>query len=173
MSSVMVYLKIDLSPNTNQAVSTLYNRTSARPSSLEHPVTCCCVCSAPNDLEQRRLAVAAPEKPLVASFQPVTNKDCRANNRRMAFRRVSSTNEYTAPQNTHAESLKTQNYSRRVVPRVLGSAPTQIFLAGEAAAGVEKIVTERRWDEQVVDLQLLGETSLVGRSKDRAPATRA
>ena len=75
---------------------------------IEHPMTSCCVCGAPNDLEQRHRAVAAPEKPPEASFQPVTNnKDYQANNRRTAFRRVSSTNEYIVPHNAHAESLET------------------------------------------------------------------
>ena len=49
----------------------------------------------------------------------------------------------------------------------------KFFLAGEPAADAAKLVTERSWDEQVADLQQLGETSLVGRSKHRAPATRA
>ena len=67
--SVMVYLERDVSLNTNQAAPTVYNRTSDRPSSPENSMISCCVCGAPNDLEQGRRAVAAPEKPQAVSFQ--------------------------------------------------------------------------------------------------------
>ena len=83
MLSVMVYLERDVSPNTNQATPTVYNRTAVRPSSPDHAITSCCVCGAPNGLEKGLRSVAAPEKPPAAapekppaaSFQPVTNKD--------------------------------------------------------------------------------------------------
>ena len=89
----------DISPNINQAATTAHNRTSACPFSPDHPMTSCGVSGAPNDLEQRRRVVAVPEKPPAASIQPVTNENCRANNRSVAFRRVFGTKEYTAPHN--------------------------------------------------------------------------
>ena len=105
--SVMVYLERDVSLNTNQAAPKVYNRIAARPSSPEPTTTSCCVRGAPNHLGQSPRAVAAPEKPPAASFQPTPDKDSRANKRRTAFRRVSSTHEYTASHNTHAESRET------------------------------------------------------------------
>ena len=95
MSSVLVYLERSMSPSTNQEARTVYNRTSVRPSSPRRPMTSCCVSGAPNDLEQKHREVAVPE-------------DCRAKNRRTAFRRVLSTNEYTASHNTQDESLESR-----------------------------------------------------------------
>ena len=71
-------------------------------------LTSCCVSGAPIDLDQRRRAVAVPEKPPAPSFPPMPTEDCQANKRCTAFRRVSRTNDYTAPHNTQGERLETK-----------------------------------------------------------------
>ena len=116
--------------------------------------------SAPNDLERRRRAVAVPEKPPAPSFQPVTNEDCRGNNQRSAFRRVSSTNEYTTRKTRKRKASTCTTNRDDLLPGVLGSAPTQFFRAKEPAVGLEFFLVKRSWGEKVVDLQF-GETSLV------------
>ena len=112
VGDVLDGIPIDVSPNTNQAAPTVYNRTAARPSSPEHPITSCRVCGAPNDLGQKGRSVAAPKKAPPASSQPVTTRTVGPKTDAPRFRRVSSTNEYTAPHNTHAESLESRKQAR-------------------------------------------------------------
>ena len=54
----------------------------------------------------------------------------------------------------------------------LGRLATQFQAGGRSPVGAEKILAERSRDEQVADLQHLGETSLVCRSKYHPPAAR-
>ena len=64
-------------------------------------------------------------RPSSPDFQPVTNKDCRTNNRRTAFRRVSSTK---STQHLTTRTLKASNHGgERGVPSPwdLGRLPTQ------------------------------------------------
>ena len=90
-------------------------------------MTSCRYCGVPNDLKQRRRSVAVPEKAPSSSCKPVTNKDCRANNRRTAFRCVSSANENTTAYNMHVERLESRKHARCFVPTGLGEAGNPIL----------------------------------------------
>ena len=166
------HLERDISPDRNQAAPTVYNRTTARLSSPDHPMISCWVSGAPNDLEQRRRAVAVPEKPPtdlsacdrrgLSGQQPAHRVSTR-----FQHERVHSTAQHTRlkPRN---EKLKMEE----LLPGVLGSAPTQFFRAEGSAVGAVLFIGKRRWDEQVADLQQIGETSLLGRSGRRVSGER-
>ena len=146
MSSVIVYLERDVGPNTNPAAPKIYNRPAARLSAPEHLMTSCRVCGAPNDLEQRRRAVASPGKPPSTSVQPVTNKTGPITDtpRFNAFPVRTSTQHRTTCKLKASERKTNRD---QLLPGVLGSAPAQIFRTEEPAIGAENFIAEHSWNQ--------------------------
>ena len=170
MSSVVVYLGRDISPNTNPAAPRVYNRP-ARRSAPSHPMTSCRVRDAPNDLERRRREVAALEKPpqRVFSRRPTRTVVPATDAPRFdAF----STNGLTVPHTRKLKASKHKTNHDELLPGVLGSATTQISRAEEPGVRAVTFLEKRSWNEQGADLRQVGETSLVRRSKYRILATR-